>query len=55
MITALLCTSGAGATSASAYFTNRTTGASTSLTFTAPSGTSLAPTVIQCQYEGTLP
>lgn len=42
MITALLCTSGAGATSASAYFTNRTTGASTSLTFTAPSGTSLA-------------
>jgi hypothetical protein len=41
MITALLCTSGAGATSASAYFTNRTTGASTSLTFTAPSGRSL--------------
>jgi hypothetical protein len=41
LITALLCTSGAGATSASAYFTNRTTGASTSLTFTAPSGTSL--------------
>jgi hypothetical protein len=41
MITALVCTSGAGATSASAFFTNRTTGASTSLTFTAPSGTSL--------------
>jgi hypothetical protein len=41
MVTALLCTSGAGATSASAYFTNRTTGASTSLTFSAPSGTSL--------------
>jgi hypothetical protein len=41
MITALLCTSGAGATSATGYFTNRTTGASTSFTFTAPSGTSL--------------
>jgi hypothetical protein len=41
MITALLCTSGAGATDASAYFTNRTTGATTSLSFTAPSGTSL--------------
>jgi hypothetical protein len=41
MITALVCTSGAGATSASAFFTNRTTGASTSLSFTAPSGTSL--------------
>ncbi len=41
MVTALLCTSGAGATSASAYFTNRTNGATTSLTFTAPNGTSL--------------
>lgn len=41
MVTALLCTSGGGATDASAYFTNRTTGATTSLSFTAPSGTSL--------------
>ncbi len=41
MVTALLCTSGAGATEASAYFTNRTTGATTSLSFSAPSGTSL--------------
>jgi len=42
MVTALLCTSGAGATSASAYFANRTNGAATSLTFSAPAGTSLA-------------
>ena len=43
MITALLCASpGAGATEASVYFTNRTTGASTSLSFTAPSGTTLS-------------
>lgn len=41
MVTALLCTSGGGATSASAYFTNRTTGATTSLSFSAPAGTSL--------------
>lgn len=41
MVTALLCTPGAGATTASAYFTNRTNGATTSLTFTAPKGTSL--------------
>jgi hypothetical protein len=41
MITALLCTSGRGATSASAYFINRTTGATTSLSFTAPPGRSL--------------
>jgi len=41
MVTALLCTSGGGATEASAYFTNRTTGATTSLSFTAPGGTSL--------------
>lgn len=41
MVTALLCTSGGGATEASAYFTNRTTGATTSLSFTAPAGTSL--------------
>lgn len=41
MVTALLCTSGRGATDASAYFTNRTTGATTSLSFTAPAGTSL--------------
>ena len=42
MVTALLCTSGGGASEASAYFTNRTTGATTSLSFTAPAGTSLA-------------
>ena len=41
MVTALLCTQGAGSTSATAYFTNRTNGATTSLTFTAPTGTSL--------------
>jgi hypothetical protein len=41
MITALLCTSGAGATTASAYFMNRTTGASTGFQFSAPSGTKL--------------
>jgi hypothetical protein len=41
MVTALLCTSGGGATDASAYFTNRTTGATTSLSFSAPAGTSL--------------
>jgi Peptidase A4 family len=42
MVTALLCAGpGAGATSASAYFTNRTTGDSTSFVFNAPSGTSL--------------
>jgi hypothetical protein len=41
MVTALLCTSGAGATQATAYFTNRTTGDTTSLSFTAPAGTSL--------------
>jgi hypothetical protein len=41
MVTALLCTSGGGATDAAAYFTNRTTGAATSLSFTAPAGTSL--------------
>ncbi len=41
LLTALICTSGAGATQASLFLTNRTTGASTSLTFTAPSGTSL--------------
>ncbi len=43
MITALICASpGAGATKATVYFTNRTTGDSTSLTFTAPSGTTLS-------------
>ncbi|MGH7088822.1 MAG: G1 family glutamic endopeptidase [Stellaceae bacterium] len=41
MLTALLCTSGANATSASLFLTNRTTGASTSLTFSAPAGTKL--------------
>lgn len=41
MLTMLLCTSGAGATSASLFVTNRTTGDSTSLSFTAPQGTSL--------------
>ncbi|HEY3749908.1 MAG TPA: G1 family glutamic endopeptidase [Pseudonocardiaceae bacterium] len=41
MITALLCTSGAGATSASVFLTNRTTGDSTSVSFSAPTGTSL--------------
>lgn len=53
-VTALLCTSGGGAT-----------GATTSLSCTAPGGTSLAgnsaewvveaPTIVQCEYVGTLP
>ena len=42
MITCLICTGGAGATTASLYLTNRTTGASTSLNFSAPPGTKLA-------------
>lgn len=43
MITALLCAQpGAGATKATVYLTNRTTGASTSLSFTAPAGTTLS-------------
>jgi Peptidase A4 family len=41
MITALLCTGGAGSTEAFAFLTNRTTGDSTSFSFDAPSGTSL--------------
>ena len=42
MVTMLLCTNqAAGSTSASLYFTNRTTGASTSLSFNAPAGTKL--------------
>jgi Peptidase A4 family len=41
MVTALICTSGAGATTASVSFSNRTTGASTSFSFSAPSGTEL--------------
>ena len=41
MVTALICTSGANATTASAFFSNRTTGASTSFSFSAPSGTQL--------------
>ena len=41
MVTALICTTGANATSASAFFSNRTSGASTSFTFNAPGGTKL--------------
>jgi hypothetical protein len=42
MVTALLCAGpGAGATEATAYWTNRTTGDTTSLGFSAPDGTSL--------------
>jgi len=41
MLTALICTSGAGATTASVFLTNRTSGASTSFNITAPAGTSL--------------
>jgi Peptidase A4 family len=41
MLTMLLCTSGVDATTASVFVTNRTTGASTSLSFDAPSGTKL--------------
>jgi hypothetical protein len=42
MVTALLCAGpGAGATKATAYFTNRTTGDSTSFSFNAPAGTTL--------------
>ena len=42
LMTAVLCTaSGAGSTTATAYLTNRTSGASTSFSFNAPSGTKL--------------
>jgi Peptidase A4 family/PASTA domain len=41
MVTMLLCTTGANATTASAFLTNRTTGASTSFSFDAPNGTKL--------------
>jgi hypothetical protein len=41
MVTLLLCSAGAGSSSGSLYFTNRTTGDSTSLSFNAPSGTTL--------------
>jgi hypothetical protein len=41
MVTVLICTSGANATSASAFFSNRTSGASTSFNFSAPAGTKL--------------
>lgn len=42
MVTMVLCSaSGAGSTTGTVYFTNRTTGASTSVTLTAPSGTQL--------------
>jgi hypothetical protein len=42
MITMLICTSqAAGSTNATVYFTNRTSGASTSVGFNAPSGTKL--------------
>jgi len=62
MVTMLICTSqGAGSTSATCYFTNRTNGASTSFGFNAPAGTKLvgncaewiveAPTVGGSQSE----
>jgi hypothetical protein len=41
MVTMLLCTTGANATDATAFLTNRTSGASTSFSFSAPSGTKL--------------
>ena len=41
LLTALICTAGAGATQATLVLSNRTTGASTTVTFTAPAGTSL--------------
>ena len=42
MVTMILCSAqGAGSTTGTVYFTNRTTGASTSVTLTAPSGTQL--------------
>ena len=43
MVTMLLCSQqGAGSTTGTVFFTNRTTGASTSVTLTAPKGTKLA-------------
>jgi hypothetical protein len=62
MVTMLICTSqGAGSTTATCYFTNRTNGASTSFGFSAPAGTKLvgncaewiveAPTVDGSQSE----
>jgi hypothetical protein len=42
MVTMILCSSqGAGSTTGTVFFTNRTTGASTNLTLTAPTGTKL--------------
>lgn len=41
MVTVLICTTGVNATTASLYFTNRISGASTSLQFSAPTGTKL--------------
>ncbi len=42
MVSMLICTTGANATTASTFFSNRTTGASTSFSFNAPAGTKLA-------------
>jgi hypothetical protein len=61
--------SGVWSTTATLYLTNRTSGASTSLSGTlenggtgnninlgkVSAGTSLAPTVVECEYVGTLP
>ena len=41
MVSTLICTTGANATTASLFFSNRTTGASTSFSFNAPQGTKL--------------
>jgi hypothetical protein len=46
MVTLLLCTAGKGSTTAGAYFVNRTTGAATSFSFTAPQGGVLDGTVL---------
>jgi hypothetical protein len=41
LVSLVICTTGAGASTASIFFSNRTSGASTSFSITAPAGTSL--------------
>jgi len=54
-ITAVVCAGpGAGGTNAAVYFMNRTTGAYTSLTFTAPAGTSLVGNTAEWIVEAPL-
>jgi hypothetical protein len=55
MITMILCSSGAGATEGTVYWTNVTTGASTNVTFTAPTGVKLVGNCAEWIMEGNAP